>query len=108
MGEITNSMNTDQVSELTVYFDGSCPLCTLEIDHYKRQSGAQKLCFVDASSSPDLGSDLPRETALGRFHVRSEWSTPLGRAWFRGDLVHFATLAMGGTARRPACGDTSP
>ena len=70
LGEITNSMNTDQVSELTVYFDGSCPLCTLEIDHYKRQSGAQKLCFVDASSSPDLGSDLPRETALGRFHVR--------------------------------------
>ena len=56
--------------ELTVYYDGACPLCTLEIDHYKRQSGADALCFVDASGSSDLGQDLTRDAALSRFHVR--------------------------------------
>lgn len=56
--------------QLTVYYDGACPLCTLEINHYKRQSGAEKLCFVDASNSPDLGDGLTRDAALSRFHVR--------------------------------------
>lgn len=59
-----------EAPELTVYFDGACPLCTLEIGHYKRQEGAQNLCFVDASGSADLGKDLSRETALSRFHIR--------------------------------------
>jgi len=60
-----------QGSGLTVYYDGGCPLCRLEMDHYKRQSGAERLCFVDAtSSSADLGGDLSRDTALSRFHVR--------------------------------------
>lgn len=56
---------------MTVYFDGSCPLCTIEIDHYRRQRGAGGLAFVDASGpASDLGPGLARAAALGRFHVR--------------------------------------
>ena len=67
-----NSAMTNVKPKLTVYFDGACPLCTLEISHYKHQKGADNLCFVDASSEADLGADLPQNVALGRFHVRDE------------------------------------
>ncbi len=57
--------------ELTIYHDGSCPLCRKEIAHYRRQSGAERLAFVDVSA-PDCqpGVGLDRQGALSRFHVR--------------------------------------
>lgn len=58
-------------SRLTIYYDGSCPLCTTEIRHYARQDGAERLCFVDAASAKgQLAPDLDRDAALARFHVR--------------------------------------
>ena len=58
---------------MTVYFDGSCPLCRLEISHYKAQEGAESLRFVDVTDpESDLGAGLAREKALARFHVRDE------------------------------------
>lgn len=57
--------------DLTVYHDGSCPLCRLEIDHYRSQPGAEHIAFVDISrEGADPGPDLSRSRALGRFHVR--------------------------------------
>ena len=56
----------------TVYFDGSCPVCRVEISHYKGQDGANALCFVDASKpAPELGHDLDQARAMARFHVRN-------------------------------------
>lgn len=59
-------------SQKTIYFDGACPLCSLEIAHYKRQSGAENLCFLDIShEGVEAGDGLTREAALARFHVRA-------------------------------------
>ena len=57
---------------LTVYFDGACPVCSREIEMYRRQAGADQCIWVDASSCPEtaLGVGLSRDTALARFHVR--------------------------------------
>lgn len=58
-------------ADLTVYFDGSCPLCSIEIGHYAACRGAQRLRFVDVSApGADPGPGLVREAALRRFHVR--------------------------------------
>jgi predicted DCC family thiol-disulfide oxidoreductase YuxK len=66
-----NTCDPAAEENLTVYFDGSCPLCSVEIGHYAGQRGADRLCFVDASDpTVPTGADLPRDAAMRRFHVR--------------------------------------
>ena len=57
--------------DLTVYHDGTCSLCRLEIGHYREQAGAERIDFIDVSD-PDAhpGPGLTREKAMGRFYVR--------------------------------------
>jgi predicted DCC family thiol-disulfide oxidoreductase YuxK len=68
-------MSTDPMgSDLTVYYDGGCPLCRAEIGHYQHCRGAERIAFVDVGrDAPQvgLGPDLDRGDALRRFHVRS-------------------------------------
>ena len=55
----------------TVYFDGSCALCTAEIGHYASRKGGDEIGFVDVSEAGvNLGSDLSGGDAMARFHVR--------------------------------------
>jgi predicted DCC family thiol-disulfide oxidoreductase YuxK len=65
-------MASSQPSHPIVYFDGACPVCTREIALYRRQPGADGVCWVDVSdcSGASLGADLSREAALARLHVR--------------------------------------
>lgn len=55
----------------TVYYDGACPLCRLEIGYYRDRDRLHALRFVDVSrSDADTGGDLDRAAAMARFHVR--------------------------------------
>ena len=60
----------------TVFFDGSCPLCTREIEFMRARDRDGRLNFEDVTGP---GSVLPegrtREEALARFHVRSSDGT---------------------------------
>lgn len=65
----------------TVYFDGSCPICTAEIGHYASLEGGNRLGFVDVSDrGAELGSDLSSDEAMRRFHVRLPDGTLLSGA----------------------------
>ncbi|ASD64602.1 thiol-disulfide oxidoreductase DCC family protein [Bdellovibrio bacteriovorus] len=38
-------------SGITVYYDGLCHLCSREITHYKKLKGADRITFIDITSS---------------------------------------------------------
>ncbi len=56
----------------TVYYDGGCPVCSREINVYRRRPGGDSFLWVDVTQVEDaaLGPGLSRATALARIHVR--------------------------------------
>ena len=79
------------MSNLTVFFDGSCPLCQREIGFYRSRKGAEAITWVDVSApASPLHGDLSCEAAMRRFHIRDR----------DGNL-----LDGGGRVRRVVAGD---
>ena len=69
--EIMSQTPSPEQACRTVYFDGSCPLCSIEIAHYRSSAGAGEIAFVDVSdAAAPMDPDLGREQAMARFHVR--------------------------------------
>ncbi len=58
-------------ADLTVFYDGACPLCRREIALYQNSTGARKICWTDVSRvQGDLVMPgLSKDQALARFHV---------------------------------------
>ena len=54
-----------------VFYDGDCPLCRREIDHYRRVDRASRIRWVDAASDPDSLGDfgLTLDVAMAELHV---------------------------------------
>ena len=64
---------TEDSSPLTVFFDGSCPICSKEIAFYKTQVGADTLSWVDVSDGKTTITQetKSREELMARFHVQN-------------------------------------
>jgi predicted DCC family thiol-disulfide oxidoreductase YuxK len=60
-------------TELTVFYDGSCPICRREIGYYQGRDGASKIDWVDITQSDaDMVCEgLSRDDAMARFSVRA-------------------------------------
>jgi predicted DCC family thiol-disulfide oxidoreductase YuxK len=58
---------------LKVFFDGLCPLCSREINHYKAQAGAGSIDFIDISETIFCAEaeGLDPRRVHRRFHVRN-------------------------------------
>ena len=58
--------------DLTVFYDGSCPLCCREIAVYRRRVASVRTRWTDVSAcTPEaLPEGLTRQDALARFHVQ--------------------------------------
>lgn len=68
------------VAAAAVFFDGGCPLCRREIDHYRRLRGAERLQWIDIANDDQALArhGLHRTLAMARFHVldrNGAWQT---------------------------------
>jgi predicted DCC family thiol-disulfide oxidoreductase YuxK len=56
--------------KVTVFYDGSCPLCRREIGLYRTSDGADAVRFCDVSDGATaLPAQVSRAQAMARFHV---------------------------------------
>lgn len=64
---------------LTIYHDGSCPLCQREIGLISKLDAAKVVAFADVSglANIDVAPGLSAENAMRRFHVRRADGTVL-------------------------------
>ena len=64
--------DSETACDLTVYFDGGCPLCRREIATYQSLDGAERLSWQDVAQADErVAPDLSRSDALARMHVRT-------------------------------------
>lgn len=94
---------------MTVFFDGSCPLCTREIGFYRRRRGAERIRWIDVSAGDhaqqaEVAPGLTRQAAMARFHIMTADGRVIsgGRA-FAEILAHLPAFSLIGRIlrRRP-------
>lgn len=65
------TLKQKDLKTLTVFYDGSCPLCSSEMGYYKRIDIDHVLDLVDVFSERFSGDDrIIRSEAMARLHVR--------------------------------------
>jgi predicted DCC family thiol-disulfide oxidoreductase YuxK len=69
------------MSQLTVWYDGGCPLCRREIAIMRRLDGGGAIRFVDATSD-DVYCPTDRAQLLARFHASEDGVLMSGAAAF--------------------------
>lgn len=82
-----------------VFYDGECPLCRREINHYRRLDRESRLDWIDITQRSDelARHGLSYEKAMARFHVLDfdgKWQTGAhGFAVLWSHLPYFRWLA---------------
>jgi predicted DCC family thiol-disulfide oxidoreductase YuxK len=68
---VDTASSPDGEAPLTVFYDGACPVCTLEVGAYQRCRGGESINWVDVSNVPpdEVAPGLSRDEALRRFTV---------------------------------------
>ena len=69
------------MAELTVWYDGGCPLCRREIALMRRLDRARAIHFVDVDAG-DAACPIDRAALLARFHARENGRMLSGAAAF--------------------------
>ncbi len=70
MDEAASALKPDGAPDVSVLYDGACPLCRREIALYRGLLSERAVCFVDVSAALALPPATTREQLLARFHVQ--------------------------------------
>lgn len=70
------------MAELTVWFDGACPLCRREIALIRALDRGRRIDFIDIARGEEASCPVDRATLLARFHAREDGVVLSGAAAF--------------------------
>lgn len=70
------------MSDVTVWYDGACPLCRREIAVMQGLDRRGAISFVDVSEGAPESCPVSQEELLARFHVRENGQVLSGAAGF--------------------------
>lgn len=60
------------MGQLTVWYDGACPLCRREIGAMRRLDWRNRIEFVDVAENAPANCPVDRADLLARFHARED------------------------------------
>jgi predicted DCC family thiol-disulfide oxidoreductase YuxK len=65
--------NAHSPPELTLYYDGQCPLCVAEVAFLQSRNAAGQLAFVDITQAgfAEAGHNISCEAAMAQIHGRT-------------------------------------
>jgi predicted DCC family thiol-disulfide oxidoreductase YuxK len=65
--------NTTEAPELTMYYDGQCPLCVAEVEFLQSRNTQGQLAFVDVTQAgfEAAGHHISCEAAMAQIHGRT-------------------------------------
>ena len=63
--------------QVTMYYDGGCPLCSKEVAHYRRLDAQNRVAWIDIDRDDNALKPLgiSRQTAMRRLHVTTRQGT---------------------------------
>jgi predicted DCC family thiol-disulfide oxidoreductase YuxK len=70
------------MNQVTVWYDGSCPICRREIEFMRRLDKRGSIRFVDATTAELSACPVDRREILARFHVDEDGRLLSGAAAF--------------------------
>ncbi|VVT18849.1 thiol-disulfide oxidoreductase DCC family protein [Erythrobacter sp. EC-HK427] len=70
------------MGDVTVWYDGACPLCRREFALMRRLDRRGAITFVDVSAGQPESCPVSQEELLARFHVRENGQILSGAAGF--------------------------
>ncbi len=72
-----------EIAETTMFYDGGCPLCSREVDHYRQLDKLGRIKWVDIHAEPDVVDTLgvTYQQAMARLHVRDRTGRVQTGAW---------------------------
>ena len=71
-GDYSQDVIDNRAPDLTLLFDGGCPLCLREVDFLRKRDLAKRIAFVDIDSPeyvPHHYGDISYRSAMGRIHA---------------------------------------
>jgi len=88
------------MTQLTVWYDGGCPLCRREIALMQRLDRARAIDFVDVAEADGGSCPIDRADLLARFHAREDGVLLSGAAAFAAMWRAIPRLRLLGLAAR--------
>ena len=70
------------MADVTVWYDGACPLCRREIALMRRLDRREAIDFVDVSEGQPESCPVSQQDLLARFHVKENGRVLSGAAGF--------------------------